>query len=258
MFDELLYEDRIMSDPVLADIVTQCLVLEKKAIQIYKKLRELTKEENLKAFWSEMCAQEVQHVQYWKDLCDAVREKTIPNIFDHPADIQNELKDVGKKVDAILEGYEDLSDTASAFLVAYRTEFFLLHPAFEALFFLMRNITGDTSPEDGYRAHIQGLIETMRRQGQNRPEFELIAALAGQLWDRNQRLAKQMADIKQLRGLLPICMHCKKIRDDQGFWQQVEHYIEHHADVAFSHGICTDCMKKYYPEIYQDLESSRS
>lgn len=247
-----------MSDSILADIVTQCLVLEKKAVQIYKKLRELAKEESLKSFWAEMCIQEGQHVQYWRDLCDVVREKKIPNIFDNPADIQNELKKVEKKVDAILEGKMDLSDTSNTFLAAYQTEFFLLHPAFEALFFLMKNITGDTSPEDGYRLHIQGLIETMRKQGQNRPEFELIAALTDQLWDRNQQLAKQMADIKQLRGMLPICMHCKKIRDDQGFWQQVEHYIEHHADVAFSHGICTDCMKKYYPEIYQDLQSSES
>lgn len=247
-----------MSRSKLTDIVVQCLILEKKAVQIYKRLKEQAKEENLKAFWATMCEQEGQHVQYWKGLCDTVQQKKIPNIFDDPVNIQNELKDVEKKVDSILEGEPNLSDTASAFLAAYRTEFFLLHPAFEALFFLMRDITGDRSPEDGYRTHIQGLIETMRKQSQNRPEFELIAELTDQLWDRNQQLAEHMAHIKQLRGLLPICMHCKKIRDEQGFWQRVENYIEDHSDVAFSHGICTDCIKKYYPEISKDLESSQS
>ena len=247
-----------MSDLILVDIVAQCLDLEKKAIQIYKKLKEQTKENDLKTFWSEMCAQEGQHVRYWLGLFHMVKERKIPDIFDRPMDVLDELKFVEKKIDSILEGKTDLSETTNAFLTAYRTEFFLLHPAFEAMFFLMQKLTGDTSPEDGYRAHIQGLIEAMRKQGQSRPEFELIAELTDQLWDRNQRLARQMADIKQLRGLLPICMHCKKIRNEKGYWQQVEQYIGDHSEAVFSHGICDDCLKKYYPEIAQDLESSKS
>jgi len=47
--------------------------------------------------------------------------------------------------------------------------------------------------------------------------------------------------VKQLSGLLPICAYCKKIRDDQDYWQQVETYVTEHTDVQFSHGICPDC-----------------
>jgi hypothetical protein len=52
-----------------------------------------------------------------------------------------------------------------------------------------------------------------------------------------------------LSGLIPICAHCKKIRDDKGYWDQLEEYIETHADVTFSHGICPDCANLLYPEI---------
>ncbi len=243
---------------MLTDIVAQCLDLEKKAIQIYKKLRDRTKEEDLKTFWSEMSAQEGQHVRYWQGLFDLVKARKIPDVFDHPMDVLDELKAVEKKIDSILQGETDLSKTANAFLTAYQTEYFLLHPAFEAMFFLMRKLTGDNSPEEGYRGHIHGLIEMMRKQGQNRPEFELIAELTGQLWERNQQLAGQMADIKRLRRLLPICMYCKKIRNEKGYWEEVDNYISNHSDTVFSHGICNDCLKERYPEEFESLNSPES
>jgi len=58
-----------------------------------------------------------------------------------------------------------------------------------------------------------------------------------------------MARVKQLSGLLPICASCKKIRDDQGYWTQIEAYIRDRSEAEFSHGICPECAKKLYPEI---------
>jgi signal transduction histidine kinase len=58
-----------------------------------------------------------------------------------------------------------------------------------------------------------------------------------------------LAEIKQLKGMLPICSNCKKIRDDKGYWNHLELYIEEHADASFSHGICPECIKKLYPEL---------
>ena len=54
-------------------------------------------------------------------------------------------------------------------------------------------------------------------------------------------------EVKVLKGILPICSSCKKIRDDQGYWSQVESYIREHSDATFSHSICPDCLKKLYP-----------
>lgn len=61
-----------------------------------------------------------------------------------------------------------------------------------------------------------------------------------------QELKLALSDIKTLRGLLPICSHCKKIRDDKGYWQQIEGYIQENSDAKFSHGICRECSDKLY------------
>ena len=65
----------------------------------------------------------------------------------------------------------------------------------------------------------------------------------------NQELTTALAEIKTLRGIIPICSNCKKIRDDQGFWQQVESYVTEHTEVAFTHSICPDCIKDFYNEL---------
>jgi PAS domain S-box-containing protein len=61
-------------------------------------------------------------------------------------------------------------------------------------------------------------------------------------------LKTALADVKTLSGLLPICASCKKIRDDNGYWQQVEGYIQKHSDAKFTHGMCPDCIVKYFPD----------
>ena len=64
----------------------------------------------------------------------------------------------------------------------------------------------------------------------------------------NAELATALARVKVLSGLIPICMYCKKIRDDAGYWNQLESYITMHSDVLFSHGLCPDCAEKAYPD----------
>ena len=61
-------------------------------------------------------------------------------------------------------------------------------------------------------------------------------------------LTKSLHEVKPLKGILPICSSCKKIRDDSGCWNPIEGYIKTHSEVEFSHGICPECMNKLYPE----------
>ncbi len=65
----------------------------------------------------------------------------------------------------------------------------------------------------------------------------------------NRELEKKLAEVKQLKGILPICASCKKVRDDKGYWNQIEQYIKDHSEADFSHGICPDCTQKMYPEL---------
>jgi PAS domain-containing protein len=63
-------------------------------------------------------------------------------------------------------------------------------------------------------------------------------------------ILEDIGELLELRRLLPICASCKKIRDDAGYWHQVEAYITEHTDAEFTHGLCPDCLKKLYPEFY--------
>lgn len=65
----------------------------------------------------------------------------------------------------------------------------------------------------------------------------------------NEDLKESFAQIRVLRGLLPICAACKKVRDDKGYWQQIEEYIRDHSEADFSHCICPDCAKRLYGDV---------
>ncbi|MBF0558646.1 MAG: PAS domain-containing protein [Nitrospirae bacterium] len=66
-------------------------------------------------------------------------------------------------------------------------------------------------------------------------------------------LQAALANVRQLSGLLPICAGCKKIRDDGGYWQQIESYIREHSEAKFTHGFCPECLTKLYPEYYDNM-----
>ena len=72
--------------------------------------------------------------------------------------------------------------------------------------------------------------------------------------ERTEKLKKALDEVKTLKGIFPICSFCKKIRDDKGFWNQVEVYIKEHSEADFSHSICPKCAKKHYPEFVKSKD----
>jgi PAS domain S-box-containing protein len=92
--------------------------------------------------------------------------------------------------------------------------------------------------EVGKRSLIYSVIHDVTERKANEAEREALIA----------KLKEALAEIKTLSGMLPICANCKKIRDDEGYWQQIEEYIGSHSDAVISHSICPDCMRKLYPE----------
>lgn len=75
-----------------------------------------------------------------------------------------------------------------------------------------------------------------------------MVELQDALVDKNRELRRALSEIKTLRGILPICMNCKKIRDDRGYWNQVEVYVRDHTEADFSHGLCPECAAVWYPD----------
>lgn len=83
-------------------------------------------------------------------------------------------------------------------------------------------------------------------------EMDCRKAREAELQRSNDDLQRALKEVKVLRGLIPICASCKKIRNDGGFWQQLEEYLGEHSEAEFSHGLCQPCIKKLYPGVYQD------
>jgi PAS domain S-box-containing protein len=65
-------------------------------------------------------------------------------------------------------------------------------------------------------------------------------------------LKEALDNVKTLKGMLPICMSCKKVRDDEGYWEKVDSYIVKHSDATITHGLCPDCAEKLYPDFYKE------
>lgn len=110
----------------------------------------------------------------------------------------------------------------------------------------VRSIGEAVRDAEGKIIRLQGAFQDITRRKQVEAEREKLI----------EKLQDALAEVKTLRGILPICMHCKKIRDDEGAWTQLELYIRAHTGAEFSHGLCEPCAKEMYPEIYAKLRLS--
>ncbi len=89
-------------------------------------------------------------------------------------------------------------------------------------------------------------LEDKYQARKKKAETQLIEKKNRELKKANTQLEESLKIIDTLRGLIPICPKCKKMRTDEGFWQKVEHYVENHIDASFTHSLCSDCAKKFY------------
>jgi PAS domain-containing protein len=110
----------------------------------------------------------------------------------------------------------------------------------------MQHFISTAKPLLDSRGKLAGVVEsfqeiTKRKQLEDEKEQLIV------------ELKKSLEQVKLLTGLIPICSSCKKIRDDRGFWSQVESYITRHSEAKFSHGICPDCVRKLYPELSDQI-----
>ena len=85
--------------------------------------------------------------------------------------------------------------------------------------------------------------------------FWIIIKDFSRLEKTTERLQGAIDNIKTLEGLLPMCANCKNIRDDDGYWQQVEVYIRQHSKAEFSHSICPKCANQLYPDLFKEVKA---
>lgn len=104
-----------------------------------------------------------------------------------------------------------------------------------------RYLIFDASPIYSQDGKLLGVVETLQ-------DITVLKQMEEEKERLNCELREALNQIKTLSGLIPICAACKKIRDDKGYWNQLEQYLEEHSDAVFSHGLCPECFQDYFPE----------
>jgi len=110
-----------------------------------------------------------------------------------------------------------------------------------------------------YRDNLESLIRERTDELMKTNEMLKTEILERQEIDEDRKklvgdLQEAIDNIKTLKGLIPICSSCKNIRDDKGYWNDLEVYISEHSEIEFSHSLCPDCLKNHYPEEYKRLQ----
>ena len=172
----------------------------------------------------------------------------LPNPIDHPEKVLHELTAMKAKIDQMVDSGVRLSGFSDLILWAFQMESYMLHPVFAIFFHFVKVEAGGLSPEDDYQAHLEKFTQAAKTTLGTKPELALIGEILARMWERNGELVSHFRQIKTLRGLIPICASCKQVRNDQGYWERIEAYLERFSEAEFTHGICPECVQKLYPE----------
>ncbi len=190
-----------MSYEILVEIIEICLSIEHQAEKIYLRLAEQTKDKKLRAFWEKMSSQETMHAEYWEKLLKMAWEDAIPQVFERPTEIRDDLEAVREKVRALEKKVLKKSNLSTAFLLAYRLEFYLLNPSISTLFHFLRTASGEKSLVDIYDDHLSGFISMLNEYGKVSPALELLGETIHRLWSENRNLTTQN-HVDSLTGVL--------------------------------------------------------
>jgi len=191
----------------LHHIVNLCLQMDEMAIGIYRNLSNISEHIELKEFWGHMSGEESQHVICWKDLLKLVEDDIIPQIFHDPEKTLKNLQQNHTKVVALSEQSKRKESITENFVLAFRLEFCLLHPALERLWHFYGIIKNDQyNPEQEYENHIHEFIEAMRKFGANTIELEALGETIEQMWSDSKSMAQEanfdsLTNVLNRRGL---------------------------------------------------------
>jgi hypothetical protein len=236
-----------MSSTSLREIIALCRSIEKSAEKLYLAFSANANNAGNKAFWRDIASDEKRHTGYWKELRIREAKGTLLQVFEQPEKTISEIKAMKHLVNKMLKQEQDFKSTSQSILMALRLESLMLHPAFCIMFSALKYEPGIQSPEDDYRKHIDKFFRFITKNFPKDAKLRAMGEMLARMWEHSCELACQFAQIKTLRGLIPICANCKKIRDDAGFWNQIEAYLEQKTDAQFTHGICPQCARQLYP-----------
>lgn len=173
------------------DIIGLCLKLDLSARNIYERFHNSCENPEIREFWGKTKANEERHIEFWKALLKMTGRNGLPEIFDSPDSVAEELKSSLNKIQELLKKAENTNSIHETFVIAYRLEFYMMNPAFELLFQILGRNADGLNPEPEYMAHIKSFDEILKKHGLITPELELLGETLLHIWKESTRIAQQ-------------------------------------------------------------------
>ncbi len=193
-----------MGQHIVQEIIELGVSIDQRATELYDRIAGATQDPVLRVFWTERAGLVRGHVQFLETLAGLADDGMIPPLFATPTAVLEDLRGILRRVVSLGPQVDTIQRVEEAFLLAYRLESHLLHPAFETLFHYGRNLVPmvfTESPEDNYQEHLAHFTRGLEEFDAGSPELATIGALLGSLWESNRRLADE-ATTDPLTGLL--------------------------------------------------------
>lgn len=232
----------------IADAISIALLIEEKAGQIYHELSLKNEAGPWRDFWQSLAVDEAHHYQLWKEVHQKAVKGTLRHFIEDAGALSADLQKVAQTADNLIHKKELPSDPGNGLLMASGLEMLMVNPALAFLLSEVPPRKDGVSAEDLYSQHLHKFSSAFSHLAETHPEFRLIAKMIDSNWHNNRYIARQLDQIRILRGLIPICSGCKKIRNDEGFWEQVESYFDTALKAQFTHSLCPDCISRLYPD----------
>ena len=201
-----------MSATIMTQMVKQCLHLDNHATRLYLSLATHAQKRELKRFWQDIAAKNELHVNYWGLLLEWTEKGILNNLFDDSRKILEALNRLEERVRELVDSGGQVTRKEKAFTMAFKLEFYLLHPAFETLSQYVATFNGELGSEFAYERFVSRLFDALQQNELSTMELELVGEVIHRLWKENRRMAflsnyDELTGVFNRRGLFNAVNH---------------------------------------------------
>ncbi len=206
---------------MITRIIDYCIALDARATGIYNLLAEKGGDPKLRDLWLQIAESNEQHLVYWNQLRTWAETGYLDQIFDDPDKVVKDLETLKERIDALTKQAQQINDLEKAFALAFKLEFYLLHPVFEQLFQYQQNLSETIAEQIGYDRHVNLLFEGLYEHDLVTMELELLGETLHRLWQENRKMAilsntDELTGVLNRRGLFNAMRHLAHLAQRNG------------------------------------------
>ncbi len=249
---------------MMTRIIDQCLALDARATGIYSLLAEKGKDPGLRSFWLQIAENNEQHLVYWNQLRAWAETGYLDRIFDDPAKVLKDLETLTLRIDVLAEQAKQVGNLEKAFALAFKLEFYLLHPVFEQLLQYRQNLSEGIGEQIGYDRHVNLLFEGLYEHDLVTMELELLGETLHRLWQENRKMAilsntDELTGVLNRRGLFNAMRHLGHLAQRNGniagvLMMDIDHFKQ--INDTYGHQYGDRVLKYVAATIRSDIRAS--